>query len=126
MKLIESKDAEHHEMATMVAAVVHPKRFLTISEIAKSLPGHRGNECPTPSTVARWIVRGVRSLNGQTVRLRAIRAGGRWLVEPDALAEFFAALGELPAAGTPTPSRSPNARTKASNVAAVKLQALGA
>jgi hypothetical protein len=120
------RDAEAYERTTMVATVVQQHRFLTINEVASSLPGHRQNERTSPATITRWILRGCQSLAGRTIRLHAVRAGGRWLVSPDALTEFFNTLGELPDANTFLPSRSPTVRTKASNVAAVKLQALGA
>jgi hypothetical protein len=57
-----------------------------------------------------WIVSGVKSDTG-TIRLRAVKVGGRWRIEPAAVAEFIAATtrAALPQSATapataPTPA----------------------
>ncbi len=101
---------------------------LTVSQVCRQVPGARKNENITPSTVTRWILLGALGRSGDRVRLRATRAGSRWLVDPAELDAFFAALSADPSSGdssTPaTPPRSPASRRKASDAAAKKLDQL--
>lgn len=68
--------------------------LLTISQVCRRLPGARGAEHVTPSTVTRWILHGCPARSGSRVRLNATRAGGRWLVLPADLDRFFTALAD--------------------------------
>lgn len=68
--------------------------LLTISQVCRRLPGARGAEHVTPSTVTRWILHGCPARSGSRVKLAATRAGGRWLVQPADLDKFFAALAD--------------------------------
>ena len=85
--------------------------LLTISRICRSLPGARGSASVSPSTVTRWIVLGCPGRTGTRVRLRAVRAGGRWLVAPADLDAFFAALAADPATPGDAPSAPPKTST---------------
>jgi hypothetical protein len=77
--------------------------LLTISQVCSRLPGARGAKRTSPSTIVRWITAGCPGRTGDRVRLRATRAGSRWLVAPADLDAFFESLGADPAA-TPTPT----------------------
>ena len=100
--------------------------LLTISQIARRLPGSRGADRVHPATITRWILVGCPSRNGARVKLVATRAGTRWLVRESDLQVFFAALGAAPSgASTPTP-RTPAAQNRAAEKAAEKLKAMGA
>ncbi len=99
------------------------RKKITISQVCKQVPGARANEHITPSTVCRWILSGAVARSGERLRLRATRAGSRWLVDPTDLEAFFAALSADPfASDAPaTTPRSPAQRRKASDTAAKKL-----
>lgn len=75
--------------------------LLTVSQACRLYPGNRGNDTLAPSTMTRWIVKGCPSRNGQRVRLKATRCGSRWLIAPDDLTAFFAALADI--IGQPAP-----------------------
>jgi hypothetical protein len=98
--------------------------FVTIGQVIAKLPGGRGNPRPSPSTVTRWIISGVRGIAGTTVRLKATRVGFRWLLKQSDIDDFFSALGALPT--DPPSTRSPTARANLSDAASAKLAALGA
>lgn len=101
---------------------------LTTIQIAKSIPGSRGAERLNPATVTRWILRGCADLSGKNVKLKATRAGNRWLVYQSDLDAFFAALAADPTDGQAVPSDA--AQHDAANAAADRagklLQAAGA
>ncbi|MBY0458484.1 MAG: hypothetical protein K2V38_14185 [Gemmataceae bacterium] len=48
-----------------------------------------------------WILTGCPARTGERIKLTAVRAGGRWLVNPSDLDAFFAALAASP--DTPAP-----------------------
>lgn len=55
-------------------------------ELARHVPGKNGKASGV-GKINRWILRGV-SVNGQTVRLEAVRLGGQWMSTLGALHEF--------------------------------------
>lgn len=118
-------------MSTPVAGNTSPSGVrLTVSQICRSIPGCRGKPSLSPSTVTRWILLGCPSLSGERVKLRATRAGGRWLVDPADLQIFFAALGSTrageDAAKQGADVRSIRERRIASTRAANELERRGA
>jgi len=99
---------------------------ITLSQAASKYPGNRGAGRLHPATLTRWILAGIKALDGRIVRLEAERLGCRWLTTSDALRRFAAALTNLPPAEeTPAP-RSTVARSKASAAAARELEKMGA
>jgi len=72
------------------------ERQVYLAELCKSYPGSRGASHLCPSTVTRWIVNGVRGVDGQRRKLRAVRLGSRWAVRPSDLEAFVASLGAMP------------------------------
>ena len=69
--------------------------LITLAQAASRYPGHRGSARLHPSTLTRWILKGVRAIDGRTVRLQALRCGCRWLTSEAALARFAMALGAI-------------------------------
>jgi hypothetical protein len=97
--------------------------LISLCQAASRYPGHRGADRLHPATLTRWILRGVRALDGQRVRLEAIRVGCRWLTSEAALARFAATLG---ATNDVTPPRSPASRSNAAEDAGRELEEMGA
>lgn len=84
-------------------------RLLTVCQVCAKYPGKGGGRM-APSTVTRWILSGCPDRNGTRVRLRATRVGSRWLVDPDDLTAFFAALAASPSGAPPPAAPTPEAR----------------
>lgn len=95
--------------------------YISLTQAAARYPGHRGAARLHPATLTRWILRGVRALDGSRVRLEAVRVGCRWLTTEAALERFAAALGGPAAPAT----RTPSVRQKASARAEAELRARG-
>jgi hypothetical protein len=97
--------------------------LITLAQAATRYPGHRGAKRLHPATLTRWILTGVRAIDGRRVKLEAQRIGCRWLTSEAALQRFAEALG-TPA--DDAPARTPAARHKASDRADAELRAMGA
>jgi hypothetical protein len=97
----------------------------SLSQAAKLFPPFRLNRPVTLSCVFRWVTKGVRGPEGQRIRLEGARLAGRWVTTPQAIARFLQAqtpnLDNVP---EQFPS-SPNARQRANQRAAAKLEQLG-
>jgi hypothetical protein len=104
------------------------KSRLTLSQTAKAFgPGPREGRPTSPSTVYRWIVKGVKVPGGGRVRLQAQRVGGSWMVTTEAIDEFVRVLTEAhkPDGESPAP-RSVGRRQEAADRAGEHLEKLGA
>jgi Protein of unknown function (DUF1580) len=110
-------------MSHTTSTPLNGEPLITLTQAAGRYPGHRGADRLHPATLTRWILRGVRALDGRRVRLEAVRIGCRWLTSEAALARYAAALA---ATGDPTPPRSPAARNRAAEAAGRELEQLGA
>ncbi|MBP3959528.1 DUF1580 domain-containing protein [Gemmata sp. G18] len=97
--------------------------LIPLSQAAKRYPGHRGATRLHPATLTRWILKGVKGLNGTRVKLEALRVGCRWLTSEAALQRFTESLSEGEGSA---PLRSPSARQVMSERAAAELEAMGA
>lgn len=80
----------------------------------------------SPATPWRWVLHGVRLRDGQVVRLKAVRCGGRYRTSQQALEEFRAALNsqmpaDVPAIRTPAERRS--AARKAADRMGMEIEA---
>jgi len=104
--------------------MLHTEALISLAQAAARFPGHRGAERLHPATLTRWILRGVRSVDGHRVKLEALRVGCRWLTSEPALRRFADALGAPPTDAPPM--RTPTARHTASARAAAELRAMGA
>ena len=102
--------------------------LLTVSQVCRHIPGARGNERVTPSTITRWILTGCPGRSGTRVKLVATRAGSRWLIAPGDLEAFFAALAAPNGVAAPPPAqpRTEAQRRTASERAARELERRGA
>lgn len=103
--------------------MAEPPVYRALREFCDRIPGSRGGRTHL-STLIRWATVGVKAPSGERVRLRAVRAGSKWLTTDVWFAEFMSALapGETPPAD---PIRSPHRRTKAAEAADRELDALG-
>lgn len=63
-----------------------PRTALTIAQAAGKMRGRAGR--PHVETVARWIKKGCRLPSGETVKLRAVKWGGSWLLMPEWIEDF--------------------------------------
>lgn len=96
--------------------------LLTVTQVCARLPGARGAKRVAPSTVVRWVTIGCPSRTGERIRLRATRAGSRWLINPADLDGFFAALASDPpdASAPPVPSIRATSRRQRDHEATVR------
>jgi hypothetical protein len=78
--------------------------YLSLAQASRLIPPTKGDRPVHTSTITRWIVAGVRSGNGNIVRLKARKFPGGWKVSPDALEEFLDELtrAALSVEGAPT------------------------
>lgn len=110
-------------MSNASTAPLNGESLITLSQAAARYPGHRGAVRLHPATLTRWILTGVKGLDGRRVKLEAVRVGGRWLTSEAALHRFSAALGVTDA---PAPPRTLSAQRAASERDAAALKAMGA
>src|SRR5262245_25487625 len=102
--------------------------LISLAAAARMIPPHRGSRT-APSTVFRWLTRGVRLPGGQILRLEGLRLADRWLTTCEAVQRFLVAQHEahgLHASNPgPTPPRTPAQRQRAAERAAARLEDLG-
>jgi hypothetical protein len=99
---------------------------LSLTDAAKVLPKGRNGARPQLSTLLRWILGGVRALDGRLVRLEAVRLGRKWVTSRQALQRFVAALTPSHSdTGASPPPRTANQRRRASERAGMKLEEVG-
>jgi hypothetical protein len=92
------------------------EKLLSLAAVAASLPGHRGNAHVNPSTLFRWIVKGLRLPGGEVARLEAVKVGVAWRTSLEAIERFSARLTDAavnPADTAPAPTPAPAARKHA-------------
>ena len=65
---------------------------LSVAQIARQSPPTKDGRPVHPSTVNKWITRGVKLPDKSILKLRAIRYPGGWSVSPDDLDQFLATL----------------------------------
>ena len=78
---------------------ISTEQLLTLPQAARVRPHGRLGRPTHPSTVYRWISRGVRGVAG-VVKLEGVRIGGSWYTSREALQRFAEALTN---GGTQTP-----------------------
>jgi hypothetical protein len=66
--------------------------YLTVAEVAKRFPPSRCGRPVHVGTVTRWVTLGARLRDGRRLRLKADRLPGRWIITPESVDEFIAAL----------------------------------
>lgn len=65
---------------------------ITLSEARKEHIPQRGDRPVAPSTVTRWIHKGIRAGDGSIVRLEAVKIGRSLMTTSDAIRRFFEEL----------------------------------
>jgi hypothetical protein len=65
---------------------------LSLAQAARLIPPTRRGRQTHLSTVLRWVLRGAKSPAGDSVRLEAVRLGGRWVTSRQAIQRFAEAL----------------------------------
>jgi hypothetical protein len=97
---------------------------LSLAEAARLFPASRGKGRLHPATVWRWITAGVALPDGSTLRLEAVRLGGRYLTSREALLRFAGAQNAA-GGGSPPATRSAVQRKRGNADAARQLERLG-
>lgn len=99
-------------------------QFRSLVYFCDKLPGNGKTKRLNPATILRWINDGVRSTEGEVVKLRAVRVGGRWM-STDAWFDEF--MGRLSTPTVPVEKpRAPAKRKRAAKDAGKRLRAAGA
>jgi hypothetical protein len=98
--------------------------LVSSAELAKSIPPSRG-KAVNPSTIGRWIARGVKGPDGQRIRLEAFRLGGRYVTSREAFARFLGAQQTTTDAEHQADPRTVGQRQRASEAAGAELAAAG-
>jgi hypothetical protein len=98
---------------------------IPLAEACRLVPPGRGGKKTHLSTLLRWILRGTKAPGGQTVRLEALRLGGRWVTSREALQRFAETLTPRMDVGAAAGPLTEAKRRKASERAAAELEKLG-
>src|SRR2546427_130282 len=105
---------------------VTTESMIGLAAAAKLVPPGRRHRPAHLSTILRWIRAGAKAPDGTTVRLEAVRLGGRWVTSKEALQRFGERLTpDLGGAGERPAPRTAGRRRKASERAEKELAKLG-
>jgi hypothetical protein len=114
-----------------VAATVLTKNILAETRMSFAAVsreyGQSGGAPINASTPFRWATKGVKTSDGRTIKLEAVKLGSRWITSKEAVERFVArttAASMPPEDNSPAP-RSPAARDRAATAAEAELDALG-
>jgi hypothetical protein len=98
--------------------------FIGSAAAARLLGQLKGGRPVHPGTIARWVLRGVRTGDGRTVRLEAARVSGKFVTSKPAIIRFLAdQQAHHTASAIP---RSPRERDRVSDAAGRRLEDAGA
>src|SRR4051794_33170559 len=86
--------------------------YRPVSEIARRIEPSRSGRPVHPSTVVRWITKGVRLQSGVILKLKAKRFPGHWAVSEEDFNDFVEIL-TTDRCGEPARSRTPDPRVEA-------------
>ena len=98
---------------------------ISLSEAAAAVPPSRQGKRTNISTVLRWILFGVKSPQGERIRLEGIRFGGKWVTSRDALQRFAERLTPDLDGQTTVVPRTPISRQRAAVRAEKELEKVG-
>lgn len=101
------------------------EKTLTLAAAARLMPPGRGGRPCHLSTVFRWITEGAKGPDGRTVRLDAVRLGGKWITSVESLERFAAALTPDLTGQRPRTPMSASRRQAAAQRAGNQLQKMG-
>jgi hypothetical protein len=102
----------------------HSETILTLGQAAGLFPPYREGRPVNPSTIFRWIVKGVKRWDGTVVYLGGVRCGDRWLTSREAVARFIEMQTPDVAGKRPLPPTT-NGRKRAAIKAGERLTKLG-
>jgi hypothetical protein len=98
---------------------------LSLSQAARLLPPGRRNQPVSLGCVLRWVLHGAKAPSGETVRLEALRLGGRWITSREALQRFAEALTPQTRGEPSSPIRTPKQRRRAAKRAGQEVEEMG-
>lgn len=105
---------------------IRTETLVPLHDACKLIPPGRNGRRTHLSTLLRWILKGSKGPEGQTVRLEGVRIGGRWLTSREALQRFAEGLTPHPSDEKPPNSpRTPTQRRRADEHADEELRQLG-
>jgi hypothetical protein len=90
---------------------IRTERLLSLAQAARLFPSHKRDLPLHPSTLTRWILKGVLCGTGERIRLEALRVGYKWITSIEAVERFLAR--QQIANPTAVPPQSPNYRPAA-------------
>jgi hypothetical protein len=99
------------------------EKLISLVQAARMMPRGRRDGAVHLSTVLRWILRGVKRPDGETVKLEAIRIGCRWLTSVESLQRFGDEL--TPCDAHAEVPRTPGKRERAIRRAEKELERIG-
>jgi len=100
-----------------LSAEITAGRGIGLVEAARRFPVNSKGRPTHPSTLTRWIHQGVRRSDGVSIRLKALRVGGKYITSLTAIEAFLEALAE-PVEETPAHPAPPSAAALARQAAA--------
>jgi Protein of unknown function (DUF1580) len=106
---------------------IEREKLLSLSAAALLIPPARTGKKTHQSTLLRWILQGSKGPNGERVRLKGRRIGGRWMVSREAIQRFMDRLTPNfdDGNGKPALPRTPTQRKRAHARAAKQLEKAG-
>lgn len=107
----------------LTAEEVSQGHGIYLAAACNRFPPHRQGRPVTLGCLVRWICDGVKAVDGQRVKLGAVRLAGRWITSPQAIQRFVAA--QTPRLADGQRPRSPAKRKAAAERAEAELKQLG-
>lgn len=98
--------------------------ILSLRTAAALLPSGRGGRPVSFNCLLRWILNGAKAPSGETVKLEAVRLGGRWITSREAIQRFADRLTPE-CSNNPTSGRTLKQRRAAAERAEKELAVLG-
>src|SRR5262249_31811722 len=104
------------------------EQLISLPQAARRIPPYRGGRT-NPSTIFRWVTKGVRLPDSSLLGLEGIRLAGRWITSSEAVDRFIAAQNSACNPNGDEPRRpavrTPGQRQKASERASRALDEMG-
>jgi hypothetical protein len=82
------------------------EKDMRLGKAAATIPSTKGDSTVHPTTVLKWIRRGVKLPDGTILKLDAVKRPGGWTVRESDIREFLKQYADA-AAGAPVPARGP-------------------